>query len=699
MGPVAGQAVANLANLKLSQVATIFSKLINSADMGQRVDNWLFYLLFGLLVVALYGSNLSALGQNIVSLFTKTTGTGDIVQNISSLLLGSKPAPWTPKVYSSPLNPLPGTKLFAGIPLPQWVFMIGIFVWALGVMWEVFLMLREKGTLRVRSWEWIIAPVTLMAFVFSPELGTIFDKGLYGPIMTHFILGTQKSLGIANTTSIDPATFGNPMWILATMFGIGTSHGGFNPWGMLGNIAVNFWPTIVNFIQGIAQGDPLETISAILERVLNPSIIVEMVILFEAILLAFEGAVQILFFNLFPFVCIFMVANPFSLDRVWLFLKTALRVLAGLALLMTADLIVALINHWVIGAKPGMMTQMFGGWFLSFVNVIVLGVMILVINTVGVKPMWRLFYNVMQQVQVAGAHINQFIRQHGEQLPANVRALAQYGGNKIERAAGKLADYANPDEPSAPGSPYTMSESDQTVYEYDQPKWGQSVAFKSESTANQVWEALQSRVPANNSFKRRDNTITYSGRDQNENQLMRRILGDYGVGEQPKKEMSFENRVVAQRVSDRLNQGDENRPFQLDGNKITYAADNPELDQRAGAVLGDRQNLVKRAYVQPEKVIDFKNEETAEWVYKLLKNKGNMNKALSDFSAPTSDIPDGGFGLRGKRVVFAAGDENVQKVVTGVLSGIKTYRFVFGKYIDENGNAVPKEVAQRGIVL
>ena len=551
--------------------------------MGARVNSWLFTLLFGLLILAISGSNLVALGGQLISILKNTPGVGDILNSVIGVFNGEGNPSALP-VVGSPMSPLPGQNWFNSVPLPTWIFMMGIFIWAIMVLWEVFTMLQGGKSLRERAWEWVIAPVTLLAFIIAPEFGVILDTGLYTPIMTHLIVGAQETMKITST-GIDPATFGNPLWLLINMFGIGNPNGGVNSWGVLGNVALGVIPTLVEAFKGFSGASPAVMMTSILQHLLSPSIVIEVIILSEAIILTLQGTLMLLFFSAYPLFSLAIVGNPFSLDRIVQFLKVSLKVMGGTAIVMFTHVVIALVNYQIIGSK-NVAALFFGGWALSVLNIIILAVAIWLVSYVGIVPLRDLIYSMGREVYVTGGRLQHAFDRNSGHLPSRIKDTFsnEYQGDFKERAIQRAIDIADP----------------------------------------------------------------------------------VSMGKRVEKETP--------------------KPYD-----VTTYNDNIERITPDGTV---------ETVNQEKKSISFNNKESAEWVWKLLRNEGNLNKAWADRGDP---LPEGSVGAgfeldASKTTIRFLNDERPNKILSAVLSKTKVYRYIKGKYRNSEGTIVPESEAKRGIV-
>ena len=551
--------------------------------MGARVNSWLFTLLFGLLILAISGSNLVALGGQLISILKNTPGVGDILNSVIGVFNGEGNPSALP-VVGSPMSPLPGQNWFNSVPLPTWIFMMGIFIWAIMVLWEVFTMLQGGKSLRERAWEWVIAPVTLLAFIIAPEFGVILDTGLYTPIMTHLIVGAQETMKITST-GIDPATFGNPLWLLINMFGIGNPNGGVNSWGVLGNAALGVIPTLVEAFKGFSGASPAVMMTSILQHLLSPSIVIEVIILSEAIILTLQGTLMLLFFSAYPLFSLAIVGNPFSLDRIVQFLKVSLKVMGGTAIVMFTHVVIALVNYQIIGSK-NVAALFFGGWALSVLNIIILAAAIWLVSYVGIIPLRDLIYSMGREVYVTGGRLQHAFDRNSGHLPSRIKDTFNnaYQGDFKERAIQRAIDIADP----------------------------------------------------------------------------------VSMGKRVEKETP--------------------KPYD-----VTTYNDNIERITPDGTV---------ETVNQEKKSISFNNEGSAEWVWKLLRNEGNLNKAWADRGDP---LPEGSVGAgfeldASKTTIRFLNDDKPNKILSAVLSKTKVYRYIKGKYRNSEGTIVPESEAKRGIV-
>lgn len=570
--------------LSIADVAKVFSQLIGTTDMGARVNGWLFSLLFGLLILAISGSNLGAVGGQLISILKNTPGVvGDVVSSITGLFNGEGNPPPLP-IVGSPMNPLPGQNWFNSVPLPTWIFMMGVFIWATMVLWEVLAILQGGKSLRERSWEWTIAPVTLLAFIIAPEFGTILDTGLYTPIMTHLIVGAQETMKIKGTV-IDPATFGNPLWLLANMFGIGNPNGGVNSWAVLGNGLPSLVSGLADLYKGIAGATPWVIVGSVFQHLLSPSIVIEVIILSEAIILTLQGTLMLLFFSAYPVFSLAIVGNPFSLDRIVQFLKVSLQVMCGVALIMFTHIVIALINYQITGSK-NVAALFFGGWVLSVLNIIILAVAIWLVSYVGIAPLRGLVYSMAKEVKVTGGRLQHAFDQNSGHLPSRIKDTFNndYKGDFKNRTIQRALDIVNPDE-------------------------------------------MERRVER----------------------------------ETPK-------------------------PYEINAYDYNYERKAPD-----GTV---------ETINQEKKSISFNNKESAEWVWKLLRNEGNINKAWADRG---DALPEGSVGAgfeldNSKTTIRFLNEDRPNKVLSLVLGKTKVYRYSKGKYINNEGTIVPESEARKGII-
>ena len=475
--------------------------------MGARVNVWLFGNLFILLAVALYGANLGSLGGSFASLI-QNTSLGKVSTTIFNQIYGQVPG-IQPALVASPINPLPNQNLLGGIPFPTWLLTMGVFVWGLAVLWEVYSQIRGGKSLRQKSWGWILAPVTLMAFIMSSNLGAFLDKSLYSPVMSHFIIGAQSVAGINPLTpgTIDPKTFGNPLWLVAVAFGVGNTAGGITIYSVLANATAGLATTLAPAISDLAGADPTQAMGAVLQHLLSPSILIELAILTELAALAVGGTLILLFFDFLPLFALPIISNPFSLDNIAKILKVSLRAISGLALIMFADIFMVIINHTVSG---GIVASFIGGWFLSFLNIIIIGVTLWLLYKISIAPIFDYGKNIASDLSLSVGGLAGLLAGGPMNLNLSKRfkdtSLTDYKGNFSDRVNQQVMDMVkwtpNSITPDAAPPPYNIKgtydvdymvepNGNMTRIDKSNPDWMQEVIQRGGSVVPQERKAVK----------------------------------------------------------------------------------------------------------------------------------------------------------------------------------------------------------------
>lgn len=324
----------------MDQLIKVISGVLNQADMGSQVNDWLFGSLMILIFAMTYGTNWTW----AVSSAFKVLGSSSAASSVLSLL-GQNPNQTSVPTALTPISgDLSGSHsaVYAGTP-PGWLLVLGTMVWAIFVLLGLFELFGETHSTRLRDLKsegmfwWAMAPVSIMIFIGSPLLLQIIAKTIYDPIVSKILNGVAAAIGA------DPKnTLTDPLWLLLALFGVATPHGA-NATAM----AINDFAGILTHLKNLkltAANNVFQIIPFLLQHALSPSIFLELVLLLGLFLIIIQSALATLWLNFLPFTTLSVVARPFSPKGVYHWLMNVLKSIGALAIVVLYDCAIAFVG-------------------------------------------------------------------------------------------------------------------------------------------------------------------------------------------------------------------------------------------------------------------------------------------------------------------------------------------------------------------
>lgn len=322
----------------IQDLIKVISGVLNQANMGSQVNDWLFGSLMTLIFVMTYGTNwqwavssafkaLGSRGNDLVTLFGQNSNVLPVptaLTPISGDLSGSHSA------------------VYAGTP-PGWLLLLGSFVWAAFVLMGLFEVFGETHSTRLKEWKnegafwWVMAPVSILIFIGSPLIIQIVAKTIYDPIVSKIINGVAKTIGATAQN-----TLADPLWLLLALFGVATPNG-----ADLGAMAVNNITGILTHLRALeltGANNVFEILPYLIRHVLSPSVFLELVLLLGLFLIIVQSATAMLWINYLPFTTLSVAAQPFSPKAVYRWLKNVLKSMGALAIVVIYDGAIAFVG-------------------------------------------------------------------------------------------------------------------------------------------------------------------------------------------------------------------------------------------------------------------------------------------------------------------------------------------------------------------
>lgn len=391
----------------IQDLIKVISGVLNQADMGSQVNDWLFGSLMILIFAMTYGTNVlwavssafKALGlssgQDLVTLFGQDPNLLPVptaLTPISGDLSGNHSA------------------VYAGTP-PGWLLVLGAMVWAIFVLIGLFEIFGETHSTRLKDWKnegmfwWAMAPVSIIMFIGSPMILQIIAKTMYDPIISKILNGVASAIGV------DPKnTLADPLWLLLALFGVATPNGVDSA-----AMAVNSITGILTHLKDLQLSgvqNVFQILPYLIRNVLSPSIFLELVLLLGLFLIIIQSAMAMLWINFLPFTTLSVAAKPFSPKGIYRWLINVLRSIATLAIVILYDSAIAFVGG--NGNMPDWLSV------ISVPRAIFNGVMTYVV----VALLWFLWTKpLLVQVTEQSMHLVNALHDSGDALES--------GGNQI----------------------------------------------------------------------------------------------------------------------------------------------------------------------------------------------------------------------------------------------------------------------------
>lgn len=323
----------------IQDLIKVISGVLNQADMGSQVNDWLFGSLMILIFAMTYGTNWQ---WAISSVFNALgSSVGNDVLNLLGQNTNMSPMP-------TALTPISGdlsgnhSAVYAGTP-PGWLLVLGAMVWAVFVLIGLFEIFGETHSTRLKDWKnegmfwWAMAPVSIVMFIGSPLILQIIAKTMYDPIISKILNG------VANAIGADPKnTLADPLWLLMALFGVASPNGADST-----AMAVNDITAILTHLQDLkftAAKNVFQIIPYLIQHVLSPSIFLELVLLLGLFLIIAQSAMAMLWINFLPFTTLSVATKPFSPKGIYRWLVNVLRSIATLAIVILYDSAIAFVG-------------------------------------------------------------------------------------------------------------------------------------------------------------------------------------------------------------------------------------------------------------------------------------------------------------------------------------------------------------------
>lgn len=324
----------------MQDLIKVISGVLNQANMGSQVNDWLFGSLMILIFAMTYGTH----WQWAVSSAFNSLNSGSLGNALLTLLGQNSAQPPVPTA----LTPISGdlskshSAVYAGTP-PGWLLLLGALIWAVFVLIGLFEIFGETHSTRLREWKnegvfwWMMAPVSIVIFIGSPLILQIIAKTIYDPIISKIITGVASSIGA------DPKkTLADPLWLLLALFGVATPSGA-DPTA----IAFNSIAGILTHLQDLqlnSAKDVFQILPYLIRHVLSPSIFLELVLLLGLFLIIVQSASALLWINFLPFTTLSVAVNPFSPKGIYRWLLNVLKSISALAIVVIYDSAIAFIG-------------------------------------------------------------------------------------------------------------------------------------------------------------------------------------------------------------------------------------------------------------------------------------------------------------------------------------------------------------------
>jgi hypothetical protein len=360
-------------------LAPILGKMLQNADVGSQVNQWLFGTVF-LFLILLQFQTLPSLGQLV-----RDAGAY-LADGFGSRLVNITPVPAS-QMQPTLLTPGPGFFGHGTYFAPAWFL-------AAGLIWFMFSALRHVARLLDGRAAWASAGgvpwplamlMNLAAFVGAPYLLWAVQY-LWDVITADVVEIVSRAVHVA------PAWLMNPFWTLGAAFGV-SGPNGWDP-AKAGSLALTLSVTsalhqVFTGALALTQGS-LTTLASVFYHALALTIVQALVVLVPMCILFFEATLAHFFVLLIPLTASVAVVDPTSPMGLARLLGLAARAVATVALLWVFVMFVALIGGSTGIGGIAIVTPL--AWLFSAALAIALSVVA-----------WALFFRPRGELVVGGA--------------------------------------------------------------------------------------------------------------------------------------------------------------------------------------------------------------------------------------------------------------------------------------------------------